>query len=623
MQLIFNNPYRVLGILVGATAREQNRQVNNLTKYIEAGQNPPVDYSFPVIGAMNRTVRNIVDAAAKLNLNNDKMNAALFWFYKGSDITDEPAFNALKEGNISSALDIWYRLIVDTNANIWREITTKNASAYHNYFVAIFLSNNANKDTAIIGHIRFLESDFYSTLVSQATDNTFRTTKKELQLKFLHAILNEIENGTMDYSLKKLIDMPDWLNYSAKQDFLKSIAQKFTANITVQIETARRQRTANKANAAKAGENLYNQTKDDLAQLKNIFGTQDFNYSNIADKVANEVLQCSIDFFNDSQEKKGDNNYHEKVEKLAIYAKGIAVGPIIKGRTDDAIHTLDMMKDKKILQAIKVLKMLNKTYDDIKFDWRKSINTDKVNEILKEVFTPDTIRKIEICKSYSILNEYTELLCRIIQHSSSYNWLSNHSSKIANARNDIGKQELLEKLSLKMQSYSTDNFKNIKRIIEILKLSENYHRKIRENIIFEEITDNVLISIAQCGNSLLISEFYENTIKNSNLLIRTEKVFIEKLPPHSTLKKKIADKIEAKKKLEKERRESERVEAKKREQERLREEKRERERKIRKICLWVVGIIVFLSVVYGIWGTNGLIILGVIIIFLAVIWLIN
>ena len=126
MHIIQNNPYRTVGLLVGATAKEQDRQIKRLKQFIEAEQDPQDDFSFPTLGNIHRTLNKINDAAAKLNLDSDKMNAALFWFYKGNAITDEPAFDAIKEGDLDQVLNIWTKLT--TNGNI----TQRNASAYSN-----------------------------------------------------------------------------------------------------------------------------------------------------------------------------------------------------------------------------------------------------------------------------------------------------------------------------------------------------------------------------------------------------------------------------------------------------------------------------------------------------------
>lgn len=47
MKLVHQNPYRIIGLLAGASAREQDRQTKRLKQYIEAEQEPDIDYSFP------------------------------------------------------------------------------------------------------------------------------------------------------------------------------------------------------------------------------------------------------------------------------------------------------------------------------------------------------------------------------------------------------------------------------------------------------------------------------------------------------------------------------------------------------------------------------------------------
>jgi len=111
MNIVTNNSYRVVGLLVGATAREQERQVRRLKQFIDAGQEPWEDFSFPMLGNLKRTVENVAEASSKLNLDEDKMSAALFWFYNGSH-TDEPAFDAIKEGNIEQVINIWTKLLL-------------------------------------------------------------------------------------------------------------------------------------------------------------------------------------------------------------------------------------------------------------------------------------------------------------------------------------------------------------------------------------------------------------------------------------------------------------------------------------------------------------------------------
>jgi len=49
MKAVLNNPYRTVGLFVGATAREQERQIKRLKQFIAAQQDPQDDYSFPTL----------------------------------------------------------------------------------------------------------------------------------------------------------------------------------------------------------------------------------------------------------------------------------------------------------------------------------------------------------------------------------------------------------------------------------------------------------------------------------------------------------------------------------------------------------------------------------------------
>ena len=110
MNLIKNNPYRILGLLVGASAAQLNKHRTWIPQYIIAEAEIPIEftaYSFEVFGTIHRTTENIEEAASKLDLDSDKINAALFWFWNGHPITDEAAFEAMKEGNFEYAIEIW------------------------------------------------------------------------------------------------------------------------------------------------------------------------------------------------------------------------------------------------------------------------------------------------------------------------------------------------------------------------------------------------------------------------------------------------------------------------------------------------------------------------------------
>jgi len=422
MNTIKNNPYRTLGLLAGASTRDINRQTSRLQKIIAAEQEPPTDdFSFPILGNITRTEETIVEATSKLNLDSDKLNAALFWFWNGNPITDEVAFEALKDGNIEDAYQIWDKLTIETkedNNRSWRAVTEKNISAFHNSFVLEMLRINGNKHTAIVANLYFLESEFSQKFISTVADSTHRTNIKEMQLDFLNNLLFETREGNANLALSKFITIINSINFTAKADFLNTVSRKFANNISALIDTARKKRTANKATAAKIGEELSKQSKNDLEQLKSIVGIGNPTYSSTADKVANEILQCSVDFFNHSQKVNVANDYHNTAMKLAKQAESIAIGPLTKERIKENINTLEEMQFK----AIQILRIVKQAYEQLaienvrlkQFGQYKTINESAIVDLIKKGIPKNDVNLIKTSNNQDRINEYKTLVNYVI-----------------------------------------------------------------------------------------------------------------------------------------------------------------------------------------------------------------
>ncbi|MCE1169366.1 MAG: hypothetical protein LWX70_14860 [Sphingobacteriia bacterium] len=458
MNVILNNPYRTVGLLVGSTAREQTRQINRLKKFIEADEEPQDDFSFPVLGGLHRTLDNVEEATSKLNLDSDKINTALFWFWNGNPITDEAAFDALKGGDIETANEIWDKLIARTDEEgkrFWKPVTEKNYSAFHNCSILNIIRTNGNLHYGIVANLYFLESDLVQKFVSSVADETHKTDKKELQLSFLNQLYSEIEANTKS-SLPKFLEILNKQEFIAKQDFMKGIVQKPIEQIEQKIEASKSKRKSSKSDAANAGQELFTTTASDLSQLKSIVGANDLKYTSVADKVANEILQCSIDFFNESNEKDSSSDYAETAMRLAKQAETLAIGKLTKDRIKDGIETLEEMKDMALSQAIQLLETVKEAYEtnereiraevkqmeetDIQIilgnrsiNWsavedniKNSINWEEVNKLLVAILPDNNLKKIKESDKSEEKKEFLKLA----------NWLK-EKSKMASTINAI------------------------------------------------------------------------------------------------------------------------------------------------------------------------------------------
>lgn len=357
MQTILNNPYRTIGLLVGATAAEQRRQLTRLMMFLEADQKPEVGFSFPTLGSIKRTIKSVKEAESKLNLDNDKINAALFWFWNGNPISDEGAFDALKEGDIEAAYEIWDNLITETTENgkrLWKPVTEKNYSAFHNCSILNIIKSNGNLHNGILANLYFLESDYVHKFVSTIADKTYKTDKKELQLIFLNQLLTDIEENQKT-TFSKFIEILYHHDFIAKQDFLKSIAQKLYEKIGQKIEVAKTKRKANKENAANAGNELYESVGNQFIHLKNILGDNDLMFNSYSDKISGEILQCGIDYFLNYRDSNFDPSHTslELFKKAKIFAKGnIAIQRCLEN-TNQLINWINGKPEREKLRPIK------------------------------------------------------------------------------------------------------------------------------------------------------------------------------------------------------------------------------------------------------------------------------
>jgi len=436
-----------------------------LKQFIEAEQDLQDNFCFPSLGPLQRTIQNVNDAASKLNLDRDKISAALFWFYDGKTTlkTDEDAFLAIKDADLDQVLNIWTKLTSNG------EVSQLNASAYNNlgtlYLSGILEGTNTKEallEQGVSLKLKFLESDFIKDFKALATDETYKTTKKELQLLFLYQVQSEIENNR-SVSLNKFLDIINRQQFAAKEDFLKGFIQKPIEQIEIKIEEAKTKRKAIKANAYNIGEDLLKQTTENLNQLKSILGASNIKYTSLADKVANEILQCSIDYFNYYQENESDINYFEPAYKLAKLSNAIAIGNLTKDRIKDSLTTLEKIKDKVVLQIIQFLKSIKYSYEEnktkiqqhvkeleendkeIRFGLKSinysavedkiknSINWQTVNELLNTTLSDTNLKKIKESNNNKLKIEFLDLA----------NWLNKYSLKNSTINEIINKYNKL------------------------------------------------------------------------------------------------------------------------------------------------------------------------------------
>jgi hypothetical protein len=214
------------------------------------------------------------------------------------------------------------------------------------------------------------------------------------------------------------------------------LAQKTLGQIEDKIEHSKNKRKNNEKTANKIGLNLYEASIEDCNTLKSYLGSDDHKYITVIDKLANEILQCGIEYYNHHQKIGTESDYLEPSMSLARLAQSIAIGKVTKDRIKENLTVLEEAKDIEITQAIILLQSVKDAYEKRKaeitaevkkkeatlsantyIDWTKvneaieqSIDWNKVVEMIQSTIPPKNIEKIKGHHSTAKIDQYKKLV---------------------------------------------------------------------------------------------------------------------------------------------------------------------------------------------------------------------
>ncbi|AFR36744.1 hypothetical protein [Riemerella anatipestifer] len=454
MKSILNNPFRIAGILANASAREILARKNRISAYAKVGKKITSEYDFSFLNSIQRTNGIIDKAFSDIEQNQNKVVHSLFWFTNLNPV-DNTAIQHLVSGNKEKAIEIWDKLTDE------KEVTSKNFSAFNNIGTLYLLEASKQEiKKGIAAKIKLIESESFQDFVHTVADETFSIDKNKQIEIFIDELLTQFKDK---YSTSETMELFSNCNGTTQKYLSKKFTEEPIHKIETQIEQCTKKRANDKINAYKYATDLYNNTKSELALLKSIVGNTNLQYKMLADNIAKEVLQCSIDYFNESQEQEKSSDYLEKAMKLAKVAESIAANDATKNKVKENISTLEEMKDREIDQAIEVLQsvkdayekiynelvekakeqiygksktiktpsgemkipinisektfdiynMKSINYDTVKEIARKSINKDVATNLINKTLTEQRLKKISESEKTEKIQEFYKLLCKV------------------------------------------------------------------------------------------------------------------------------------------------------------------------------------------------------------------
>jgi hypothetical protein len=317
MQLICENPYRILGLSNTATDREIAKRVSDLSVYVEMGKEINYNYDFIEFAPLERNIETIKEAERKLEQPKDILLHSLFWFSFDSNN------NYIENLNINNRLEII------------NNIPNNNAFDLHNKAIITLFSKNdfktiktgINYFNDFLAHTSF--NDFIDKIVSERSSKTYNADDI-----FFDELLKEI---IKTFEPKDILEL--FKNTHQEEYITSTIIKPIIHNIESEIETANVFTTKYPENAYKFGKKLINNTSENLKNLESILSENDLMFISISNKLAEQILDCSIAYFNENYESN-ETNIGSNALELAETAKQIAKSSLLKDRIEKNIPNI-------------------------------------------------------------------------------------------------------------------------------------------------------------------------------------------------------------------------------------------------------------------------------------------
>lgn len=284
LTIITNNPYRILGVCSNSPQRDVVSNRSKMNAFLKVGR----EVSFPMdldelLPYTQRTLESVDKAQSDLTLPKDKVKYALFWFIKLTPL-DDVAINNMADGDKGKAMQIWLK--------------RESMSSLLN--LAIIAFTDEDYETAINNITTIIHDDNYrQELINAVAGQTLSISEDELA----HLFIDTLFEYCPEENWKGI-----FYTNGKSQDDDEYIASKLIDPLIAKINAALNEakQTKGKGSAARynAGMALINKSGNFIKELNDLLDKDDLKYQNTVDKLAGEIFQCSVDYYNDSEKKR-------------------------------------------------------------------------------------------------------------------------------------------------------------------------------------------------------------------------------------------------------------------------------------------------------------------------------
>jgi len=304
MELILNNPFRVLGLAATASTRDIAKRISDLETFAELGKQKSYLTDFPHIGALNRSIDSIKDAARKIEQAEGKLFHSFFWFQSLNSV-DELAFESLATSNSDVAMSIWNKVLLRNNVNkySWHlnrallqltKLINSNSDEEESFDKDIF--DSVLKDFGIvIGDL--LEESIQNVMGDAAPRINRQDLRKKIVDEFITIILSNKNNpyGTNGVAIiNSCVSFPDDVQSYIESKVVNPIIEK----IQNAIQKSSELRNNDDQLSALKSSNGLDPIANLIYELQIVLDEDSPKFQSIANEFAEELCSCAVKALN-------------------------------------------------------------------------------------------------------------------------------------------------------------------------------------------------------------------------------------------------------------------------------------------------------------------------------------
>lgn len=176
--------------------------------------------------------------------------------------------------------------------------------------------------------------DYRVAFVEEVCGSTYQLPEDDLARLFINELLVEAP-------IQNLMQL--FFKYGTSEEDNSYLKDKAIAEpiaiISAEIAKAKNVKNDDFNAQYRAGFSLKNNTKEPLDIIRSLLKKSDMQYQMIADNLAKQILQCGINYYNNT-----DEDEYVKIDiayDLQSYAYSIAIGKLTKDRCKENIEILD------------------------------------------------------------------------------------------------------------------------------------------------------------------------------------------------------------------------------------------------------------------------------------------